>query len=258
MLWVVDCFFQITWPPLVVSDYQINQVVSMMTSTQEIFNTLLFIKSPVLLRNLLTAYIFACLCMCKHHACISSCYLCIETFYFDCLHSHWIQLPHVEPQKPRDSANEPAHICLQTICNIFYSGVCSDSTTVFAGKSASTCVREQARACARHLISVPVKWCVSCAEKRIKTIWKYTKVVSACHVGLKLHVGQDDWLKHGICILLWQLIWTFVLFVSETICTVKKHCKNRKLEARYVSPRRSAYKNRVTNRRVQGLRHNKL
>ena len=112
---------------------------------------------------------------------------------------------------------------------------------------------------------------VSVAQKRMKTIWKSTKVVSACHVGLKLHVGQDDWLKHGICILLWQLIWTFVLFVSETICTVKKDCRNRKLAescqrfasmclaaARYVSPRRSAYKNTVTNRRVQGLRHNKL
>lgn len=148
--------------------------------------------------------------------------------------------------------NEPAHICLQTICNIFYSGVCSDSTTVFTGKSASTCVREQARACARHLIGVPVNWCVSCAE-RMKTIWKNRKVVSACHVGLKLHVGQDDWLKHGICILLWQLIWTFVLFVSETICTVIKYCRNIKLAescqtfvgicfvaARFISPRRSA------------------
>lgn len=111
---------------------------------------------------------------------------------------------------------------------------------------------------------------VSVVQKRIKTIWKNTKVVSACHVGLRLHVGQDDWLKHGICIWLWQLIWTFVLFVSETICTVKRRCRNRKLAescqtfasiclvaARYVSPGRSAYKNRVTNR-VQGLRHNKL
>lgn len=122
----------------------------------------------------------------------------------------------------------------------------------------------------RYLISVPVNWCVSCTEKD-KTIWKNAKVVSACHVGVRLHVGQDDWLKHGICIWLWQLIWTFVLFVSGNICTVKKQCRNRKLTencqtfasiclvaARYISPRRSAYKNTVSNRRVQGLRHNKL
>ncbi len=94
------------------------------------------------------------------------------------LRTRWIQLPLVEPQKPRDSANEPAHICSQTICNIFYSGVCSDSTTVFAGKSASTCVREQAQACARHLISVPVNWCVSCTEKDKNNLKEHKSGVS--------------------------------------------------------------------------------
>lgn len=94
------------------------------------------------------------------------------------LHTRWIQLPLVEPRKPRDSANEPAHICSQTICNIFYSGVCSDSTTVFAGKSTSTCVREQARACARHLISVPVNWCVSCTEKDKNNLKEHKSGVS--------------------------------------------------------------------------------
>lgn len=39
--------------------------------------------------------------------------------------------------------------------------LCSDSTTIFAGNSAPTCVREQAGACARHLIGVPAKSCVS-------------------------------------------------------------------------------------------------
>lgn len=94
------------------------------------------------------------------------------------LHTHWIQLTLVEPQKPRDSANEPAHICSQTISNIFYSGVCSDSTTVFAGKSTSTCVRGQARACARHLISVPVNWCVSFAEKDKNNLKEHKSGVS--------------------------------------------------------------------------------
>lgn len=94
------------------------------------------------------------------------------------LHTHCIQLARVEPQKPCDSANEPAHICLQSICNIFYSGVCSDSTAVFAGKSASTCVREQARACARHLIGVPVNWCVSCAEKDKNNLKEHKSGVS--------------------------------------------------------------------------------
>lgn len=65
---------------------------------------------------------------------------------------------------------------------------------------------------------------VSVAQKRVK---KFVRGVSACHVGLRLHVGQHDWRKHGICVWLWQLIWIFVLFSSSTICTVIKTGRNR-------------------------------
>lgn len=86
-------------------------------------------------------YLLVCVCAFMHFS-VYSLYRSISLSFR--LHTQWIQLPLVEPEKPRDSANEPAHICLQTICNIFYSGVCSDSTTVFDGNSAPTCVREQA------------------------------------------------------------------------------------------------------------------
>lgn len=129
-------------------------------------------QEPTCRGNLGKSYPHTCSCshICLsiqyvHASCTRFSYLCMEASSFplsphslDSVASCWttkvLRLP-----------NEPAHICLQSICNIFYSGVCGDSTTVFAGKSASTCVREQARACARHLIDVPVNWCVSCAEK---------------------------------------------------------------------------------------------
>lgn len=38
-------------------------------------------------------------------------------------------------------------------------------TAPLANNKASTCVREQAQACGRHLISVPVNRCVICIEK---------------------------------------------------------------------------------------------
>lgn len=91
--------------------------------------------------------------------CVCACHLNGSIFSLDWVASCWTA-------KSSDSADAPAHICLQTICNIFYSGVCSDSTTVFSGNSASTCVREQARACARHLSSVPVNWCVNHTGKK--------------------------------------------------------------------------------------------
>lgn len=88
--------------------------------------------------------------------------------HLECLSLAFVWKPNSPPSPlslPCHSANEPAHICFQSIRNFSYSGVCGDSTAVFVGKSASTCVREQAWACARHLICVPANWCVSWTGK---------------------------------------------------------------------------------------------
>lgn len=164
----------------------------------------------------------------------------------------WIQLPRVEPQKSCNCQTSQ-HISACKLFATFFIQVSAVTAPLSSLASRLQHVSGSKHEHVRGTWSAYQSTDVSVVQKRMKTISKNRKVVSACHVGLKLHVGQDDWPKHGICILLWQLIWTFVLFVSETVCTVKKYCRNRKLAescqtvvgiclvaARFVSSRRSA------------------
>lgn len=122
----------------------------------------------------------------------------------------WIALPRVEPQKPRRAANEPAHICLQTICNIFYIQVSAVTAplSLLARRlqHVSGSKHEHERGTWWAYQSTHVSVVQEKKKKDKNNLKEHKKSVSACHVGLKLHVGQDDWLKHGMCILVWQHI----------------------------------------------------
>lgn len=93
-------------------------------------------------------------------------------------------------------------------------------TAPLANNKASTCVREQAQACGRHLISVPVNRCVICIEKdknnlnehksgvslqsRTKfTCWT-TWLTETWHIHLTMTSHLDIWIVWGRNRLFWQ------------------------------------------------------
>lgn len=75
----------------------------------------------------------------------------------------------------KSPATLPTSQHISACCNIFYSGVCSDSAAVFAGSSASTCVGGASTSMCEGTWSAYQSTYVSVAQKGIKTIWKETK-----------------------------------------------------------------------------------
>lgn len=87
----------------------------------------------------------------------------------------------------------------------------NDSAAVSAGRSALTCVRERVPACA-EAPDPPTSQPMCQLSAHAKTICRKSKLVSACHAGVKFHFecSSDT-----------QLAWTHVLFFSDMFCTVK-------------------------------------
>jgi len=107
--------------------------------------------------------------------CMSKTHTFRYTFLYVCLCMLSLAPPSAHPldsvascwttKAPRLCQRASTYLLASYLPHFFYSGVCNDSTTVSTGSSALTRVKKQAWACARHLISVPVNWCVSCTEK---------------------------------------------------------------------------------------------